>query len=221
MLRKYHVEGNSFIGIVATANESIAILPSIPAVESLIPMVKEVLGVEEVIQTSVDGSYLVGAFVSMNSNGAVVYPLMNKNELKNITKVLPVAVLTDRYNAAGNNILVNDHGALVHPSFNDATIERISKTLDVPVRKGTVAGFNTVGSAAVVTNKAAICHPHTTEIEMDVMREILQVDVSLCTANYGSGLLGACMMANTKGAILGEESTPIEMGKVEEGLKLY
>ncbi|MCK5037946.1 MAG: translation initiation factor eIF-6, partial [Thermoplasmata archaeon] len=69
MLKKYHVEGNSFIGIVATANESIAILPTIPAIDSLIPLVKETLGVEKVIQTSVDGSYLVGAFVSMNSNG--------------------------------------------------------------------------------------------------------------------------------------------------------
>ncbi len=221
MLRKYHIEGNSFIGNVATANESIAILPSIPAVDSLVPIVKEVLGVDEVIQTSVDGSYLIGAFVSMNSNGAVVYPLINESELQRISKFLPVTAITDRFNAAGNNILVNDNGALVHPSFNDATIERISETLDVRVKKGTVAGFNTVGSAAMVTNKAAICHPHTTEIEMDVMREIFQVDVSLCTANYGSGLLGACMMANTKGAILGEESTPIEMGKVEEGLKLY
>ena len=221
MLKKYHVEGNSFIGIVATANESIAILPTIPAIDSLIPLVKETLGVEKVIQTSVDGSYLVGAFVSMNSNGAVVYPLMNESEINSIKKVLPVAILTDRYNAAGNNILVNDNGALVHPSFNDATLEMISKTLDVPAKRGTVAGFHTVGSAAVATNKAAICHPHTTEKEIEVMEEILQVEVSLCTANYGSGLLGACMMANTKGAILGEESTPIEMGKVEEGLKLY
>ena len=166
MLKKYHIEGNSFIGIVATANESIAILPTIPAVDSLIALVKESLGIEEIIQTSVDGSYLVGAFVSMNSNGAVVYPLMHESEIQSIRKALPVSILTDRYNAAGNNILVNDNGALVHPSFNDATLEMISKALDVPVKRGTVAGFHTVGSAAVATNKAAICHPHATEKEI-------------------------------------------------------
>jgi translation initiation factor 6 (eIF-6) len=29
------------------------------------------------------------------------------------------------------------------------------------------------------------------------------------------------MIANSKGALVGENSTPIELGKIEEGLELY
>ena len=221
MLKKCHIHSNSFIGVFSTASESVAVIPKGPEMEMLAKMTPEVLNVDQIIRTNVDSSNLIGAFISMNSNGAVVYPFIQESELALIQKAVPVTKLTEKFNAAGNNILVNDNGALVHPSFNDATVERIAKALDVPVKKGTVAGFNTVGSAAVVTNKAAICHPHTSDWEMGIMEEIFQVDVSICTANYGSGLLGASIMANTKGALVGKDSTPIELGKVEEGLKLY
>ncbi len=221
MLKKYHMQGNSFIGVFSVANESFAFIPNNSDVDSLTAIAKDVLKVEEVIKTNINGSTLIGSFMAMNSNGALVYPNIHGSEMEAIKKVIPVTKLTDRFNAAGNNIVANDNGALVHPSFNDATLERISKALEVPVARGTIAGFRTVGSAGMATNKGAICHPHATKEEMDIMREILDVEVSYCTANYGSGLLGACMMANSKGAIIGEDSTPIELGKVEEGLKLY
>ncbi len=221
MIKKYHMQSNSFIGVFAVANESFAFVPNNTDVDDLIAIARDALKVDEVIKTNINGSPLIGSFIAMNSNGALVYPNVHESEIEAIRKVIPVTKLTDRFNAAGNNILANDNGALVHPSFNDATLERISGTLGVPVLRGTIAGFRTVGSAGVATNKGAICHPHATEEEMEIMAEILDVEVSHCTANYGSGLLGACMMANTKGAIIGDESTPIELGKVEEGLKLY
>ncbi len=221
MLRKAQVFGNSFIGVFASANDSMSVLPPSPDCDELARDIHKILGLENVVRTTIDGSHIVGALLVMNSNGALVSPFLQESERKMIAKHVPVTVLPEKLNAAGNDILANDYGALVHSGFSDKAIERISKALGVPARRGRIAGYKTVGSAAAATNKAAICHPHASEYEMGLIEEALQVDVSICTANYGAGLLGACMVANTKGAVVGESSTPIELGKIEDGLKLY
>jgi translation initiation factor 6 len=221
MLTKGQIFGNSFIGVFSSANEFLAVLPSGDENDKLSDVVKKTLEIEEAIRLSVDGSNILGALLVMNSNGALVSPFIRESEYELLNAHIPVHRLPEKLNAAGNNILANDNGALVHPSFNDKGLALISKALGVPVRKGRIAGFKTVGSAAVATNKAAICHPHASDWERERIEEILQVDVSICTANYGSGLLGASVIANTRGAIVGEQSTPIELGKVEEGLRLY
>ena len=56
---------------------------------------------------------------------------------------------------------------------------------------------------------------------METIQRVLGVKPQICTANYGTGQVGACMMANSRGALVGEATTPIELGKIEEGLVLY
>jgi translation initiation factor 6 len=56
---------------------------------------------------------------------------------------------------------------------------------------------------------------------MDLLRETLHVPVAITTANYGSALVGACMVANSKGAVVGSKTTPIELGRIEEGLGYF
>lgn len=221
MLKKSHVYGNAFIGVFSSSNEALAVLPPGPECDQLAKDIENILKPDEVVRTTIDGANIVGALLVMNSNGALVSPFLGEKEKKLIEKHVPVTVLPEKLNAAGNDILANDFGALVHPSFKDGAVRRIADALGVPTRRARIAGYKTVGSAAVATNKAAICHPHASEYEMGIMEEVLQVDVSICTANYGSGLLGACITANTKGAVAGETSTPIELGKIEDGLKLY
>jgi len=43
----------------------------------------------------------------------------------------------------------------------------------------------------------------------------------VATLNYGTPYLGACAIANSKGAVVGSSSTPIELGRIEDGLGLY
>ena len=52
------------------------------------------------------------------------------------------------------------------------------------------------------------------------MREVLKVDVQRSTVNHGSKYIGAGILANSKGALVGDETTPIEMGRIEDGLSL-
>ena len=78
-----------------------------------------------------------------------------------------------------------------------------------------------VGAAAVVTQKGFLCHPHTSEEELQDLKRIFKVEGNIGTANYGGALLGAGIVANSKGAVCGEHTTPVELGRVEDALHLY
>jgi len=220
MLGKGAIFGNPYIGVFCAASEKLAIVP-MTVDEEFVSRVKRLLEVDNAIRTSVDGSSVAGALMCMNSSGALVSHFATELEMKKIGAHLNVSKVSHRFNAVGNNILANDKGALVHSGFDDATLRLVSDILGVPVERGTVGGYNTVGSAAMATNKGVLVHPHASRFELEQLERVLGVKPQLCTANYGSGLVGACMIANSKGALVGETSTPIELGKVEEGLVLY
>jgi translation initiation factor 6 len=220
MLVQGDIFGNPYIGVFCVANENLALVP-ITAPEELVERTGKGLGTEVILRTGIDGASVLGSLVTMNSNGALASYFISETERRQIASEIVVAKLPHKLNAAGNNILANDNGALVHPGFDDETVDFISDTLGVPAEKGTVAGYKTVGSAAVATGKGVICHPHTSSSEIEQLERVLGAEVRIATANYGTGLLGACMVANSRGALVGETSTPIELGKIEDGLKLY
>ncbi len=207
--------GNPYVGVYAAANEQFLVVgPEVPRGTGRV--MAEALGVT-LIETTVAGASVVGSLVVMNSNGAVVSGLAESAELKRMG--LPrLARIGHRLNAVGNNILCNDSGAVVHPGFDDDAVREVSNALGVPAERGTVAGVRTVGSAAVATNKGVVCHPYAREDEIRALRDLLKVPVMTTTANYGTAQVGACLVANSRGAIVGSRTTPIEMGRIEEGL---
>ncbi len=217
MLRRLEVDGNPYIGVFCSANEELLLLDrGVPK-----PAVRHIAEALETraIQTTIAHSAVIGSLVAMNSNGILTSPFIEENEVEAIGG--PVYPLPHRLSAVGNNVLCNDHGALVHPGYNDDAVAFIADALGVPAARGTVAGVRTVGAVAVATNKGVLCHPHARPAEMDLLKETLRVPVAITTANYGSALVGACMVANTKGAVVGSKTTPIELGRIEEGLGYY
>lgn len=180
----------------------------------------EALGVR-IVTTTVGGANVVGSLVAMNAHGAVVTGFAAPDEMAAL-KGLSVLALPHRLNAAGNNVLCNDRGAVVHPGYDDRTIRRIADALGgVEVVRGTLAGIRTVGSAGVATDRGVLAHPHATEAELTLARDVLKVPAMITTANYGTAQVGACLVANSKGAVVGRRTTPIELGRIEEGLGYF
>ncbi|NLL94977.1 MAG: translation initiation factor IF-6 [Thermoplasmatales archaeon] len=218
-MRLADYDGNPNIGVYAAVAEELAFLPpNAPAYFE--KALAETLGVE-VVRTTVAGSLVVGSLMAINSHGAVVSELCEQNEAELISSKLPLAYVDDRMNAAGNNILVNDNGAIVNPEISKSALRGISKALGVDCVRGTVAGMGVVGSACLATNKGAAIHPEATDEEISLVEETLGVKAYRTTLNHGVRLLAACSVANSKGAVIGRQTTPIEMGRLEEALALY
>jgi translation initiation factor 6 len=174
------------------------------------------------IELSISDATIIGSLLTFNSKGAVVCDFIDEDALKIIKdQGFEVCIISDNINAVGNDILVNDSGALVHPDMKDNTIESIKKTLKVPVHRGTVGSLKTVGMAAVVTNRGLLCHPKTTDEEKRTLKDIFGVNVMIGTVNHGSPVIGSGLVANSKGAIIGNLTTGIEMGRIEEALNLF
>jgi translation initiation factor 6 len=171
------------------------------------------------VELSIADANIVGSLLTINSNGAIVTDLIDAVDIKIIEdQGLDVFVIEDKINAAGNDILINDNGALVHPHLKDETLKEIEDVFKVPVHRGTIGSLDIVGMAAVVTNKGLLCHPKVTPDEKRQLEKIFNVSVMIGTVNHGVPLIGSGLVANTKGAIVGNLTTGIELGRIEEAL---
>ena len=217
MLRRLQIAGNPYVGVFCAANDEMLIVPpDVP--RSAVRHIEGALETRSIV-TLVGHSTVVGSLLAMNSKGILASPFIEDDEIDTIGDA--VYPLPHRLSAVGNNVLCNDHGAVVHPGYDDETVAFIREVLGVPAVRGTVAGVRTVGAVAVATNKGALCHPYAKPGEMDLLKSVLRVPVQITTANYGAAQVGACMVANSHGAVVGARTTPIELGRIEEGLGLY
>lgn len=217
MLRVSSYNGVEFVGVYSVANESMALLPKDSDARfeqdvSIALAVKSFRG-------TIASTNLIGSLVAMNSYGAAVTNFTTDEEIKAFPG-LEVVRLEDRLNACGNNILVNDRGCLVNPEMSDRTMTALEKIFNVEVFRGAIAEQNTVGSVCKATNKGLICHPSATEADIQLLKDIFKLEPMITTLNYGSPYVGASIVANSKGGVVGSRSTPIEQGRVEDALDI-
>ncbi len=217
MLRVSNYNGVEFIGVYAVANEAMAVLP-MDSDDRFQEDISTALDLE-CHKGTIASTNLIGSLVAMNSYGVAVNNFATDTELSVFSK-LQVARLDDRLNACGNNILVNDNGCLVNPEMNDRSVHVLEEVFNVEVVRGTVAGQNTVGSVCKVTNKGLVCHPVSSAADLKLLKDLFKVKPKITTLNYGSQYVGASIVANSKGGVVGSRSTPIEQGRVEEALDI-
>lgn len=208
---------NPNIGVYCRGNDSVVFLQ-----KNLSKKVKKKVSSAldaKIVELTIADSTIIGSLLALNSTGVIVTNFADEETLSKITRYgLDVFVIKDVINAAGNDILTNDNGALIHPDIGDSSMKKIGETLGVPVQRGTIASLKTVGTAAVVTNKGCLCHPKVTDKEKRQLEKIFDVNVMVGTVNHGFPMIGSGLVANTKGAIIGNLTTGIEMGRIEEAL---
>lgn len=173
----------------------------------------------DLIELSIADASIIGSLLSFNSNGVIVTDFVDSDTIKTLKDhSFEVCVINDKLNAVGNDILVNDHAALVHPDLNEESIQDIKEVLKVPIYNGTIGSLKTVGMAAVVTNIGFLCHPKASDEEIRNIEKIFNKNVMIGTVNHGSPIIGSGIVANSKGAIIGDRTTGIELGRIEEAL---
>lgn len=211
--------GNPYIGLYAKASDRIVIIPN--GSPEKFAFGAKVLDTP-VLSASVDGSPYVGLYLAMNSNGIIAPPFLMEREKKELEATgLKVTTLpASRFCAIGNNIACNDHGALVNPDFPPALMHVVEKALGVPVRAAALAGYRTVGSSMVVTNKGWLAHNRIEPEEADMLKELFGCDGMNGTTNMGNALVGLGVVANSKGLIIGESCSGFEESRIRQALDL-
>ncbi len=210
--------GSAYVGVFARATDAyLLVRPDVD--DTLQDACAEELGVPAVA-TTVGGAGTVGALAVGNSHGLVVTSRVRDRERERMASTVegPIVELPGRINAAGNVVLANDTGAVVHPDLSAAAVDAVADGLDVPVTRGDLAGVQTVGTAAVATNDGVLCHPKATDEELDAVEEALGVPADIGTVNYGGPLVGAGLVANANGYVVGEATSGPELGRIDATL---
>ena len=215
--------GDMNIGLLARTSDKFCLVGNF-VMDKTVKKMEEYLDVD-VIKTTIANTDLIGIFCAMNSNGMLLPKIVNERELDFFAKLkkefdLNVVVLPSKFTALGNLIAANDKGAIISNVFSKVSKAKIEDCLDIEAEYSTVAKQIVVGSLSVVTNKGCLLHRDADENEMKKIEEILKVKVDIGTANFGSPFVGSCVTANSKGAVVGEQTTGPEIVRLAETLNL-
>lgn len=173
----------------------------------------------------VAGTDLVGLFAAVNSNGILLSYLANDNEIKHFQKIaddigINFGIVGSKFSAVGNLILCNDKGAIASKLFTKAEVKKMADCLDVEIVRAKLAKNDVVGSSGIATNKGCLLHRDASEREIKIVEQVLKVDADIGTANFGSPFVGAGIITNSYGTLIGTGTTSPEMQRIIDTLKL-
>jgi len=214
MERTITFAGDPNIGVFARVLGDIAIVPP-ESTDEFKTAVRNALEVT-LVETTIQGSAIIGSLVAGNSRGVVVSGLATEEEIDLLAKYREVLLLNESMNAAGNVIMVNDTFAAVHEDMPTDLARAIGEFLEVEVIHLTLGGVKTVGMAGVATNKGVIVHPRATERQIALLEEIAKVPVGTGSINMGGALVGTGLLVNEKGYLAGNATSGFELGRIED-----
>jgi translation initiation factor 6 len=210
MIKKLEIERNPYIGAFGITNEEITLL-SVDFTEEKKKIVGDTLSTE-VFLTTIARTNLIGILTAGNSNGVVLPYNVEDYEISKLKKFdIKMGILSTKFTALGNMILCNDKGAVISGKLKKEA-KLIEDTLDVETF---VSDPNNFGSMGLCTNNGSLVHPSLSEM-VDGLEKALKVEVDIGSANRGVYYLGMCVLANTKGALVGNLSTGPEINKIED-----
>lgn len=214
--------GDHNLGLYGKACDKFCIMGNIE--EKNIEQIRKTLGVE-CINATVSDTDFVGVLSAFNENGILLPRIVNSKELEIFSRIkkefgLNIETIGSKFTAIGNLILCNSRGAVISSLFTEHDKKIIEDCLGVEACHINIAHMKTVGSVGVATNKGCLLHRDAEENEIEGVKEILKVEVGVGSANFGSPFVGSAIIANSKGAIIGESTSGPEVVRIQEALNL-
>ena len=213
-----------YSGVFCATNDILTLIPpGIP--EDDMEAISKALGTTIRVIT-IGGSSVLGTLVAMNNKGILVSNLITSLELEKLEKIsselkLNLGVLAERSNAIGNNFLLNDNGGFCNERLSKKSKNNAEEIFEISIESQSLNGMDTLGMIGCVNNNGGLCHPEISDKEKENMEVVLDIPVMEGTVNFGMPLVGAGVISSSKGAVCGRQSTGVELGRVEEALKLF
>jgi translation initiation factor 6 len=214
-IQRFDFNGSSNIGAFSRAtNHWVLQAPSNEATTNGLVDLFE----KQPISTTIGQSTLVGILTAGNENGLIVPHIILDEEVEALQTSLdiPILQLRSKLTALGNLILTNDRAALVSTNFSSEDIKGIRDTLGVDVEAKTIAESDLVGSYCVVTNQGLLAHTDVSEEELEWLGVFFGVEVEIGTINCGVPYISIGLLATSKAAAAGFETTGPELMRITE-----
>jgi translation initiation factor 6 len=208
------------IGIFLKANDRVLLVPKGLASTKSDRLSRD-LGVTA-LPASIGESRLLGPLVAMNGNGALVSRLAEQGEMAEIASGagINVARLESKLTSAGNLVAANDRFAIVSPALELKAVQQVRDVMGTEVERMAIGEFYQVGALMVPTNAGAAVFPGLPENEVSKVAELLGVDAYPTSVNRGVPFVSSGLVANSKNAIVGTQTTGPELVFITRALKV-
>ncbi|VVB74393.1 Translation initiation factor 6 [uncultured archaeon] len=213
-IAKIRVLGSTYAGLFCVANDNLCLVPT-SIDDKTMKIIEEVLEVKAV-KGSIYGSSLLSVFAKMNNKHAYLPSFAEGKEVEAIEKEIKVKLIPTE-NALGNMMEVNDTGAIVSKTLGKKAVDEMRKT-GLMIAQTNIAKTDVTGSCIVATNRGFLVNPYVSKEEAELIASALGVKGGSATANTGDMFVRNSVLANKKGILVGENTTPHEINKIEEAL---
>lgn len=215
-LQKYTIKGSPFIGIFCRTTENVSLVPH-GLSEKEKKNLKKILDTE-IVPCSLAQSSLIGVLSIGNKKGFLAPEIIEPQEIKVLREIGIKIKTVDGVEAIGNLTAVNDKKGICSPALSPKTIKEIEKTLKITMTKIRIADSDLIGAACVLNNKGFVCNANASKSDVLQIKKATGLKGNLTTANFGDSFVGNGITGNSTGALVGQNSTPIEMMAIEEAL---
>ncbi|MBT5272664.1 translation initiation factor IF-6 [Candidatus Woesearchaeota archaeon] len=219
---KTDCQSNPNVGLFGWANDKVCLV-GYGFKNKVIKKIEDALSVP-VYEITICGTDLVGVFCAGNNECLLVPSTVTEHEIKELDRIckevdMKYEIVKSDLTALGNNILCTEIGALVNPEFSASIKKQIRQALRVNLNPGTIALFGIPGSLCVINKTDAIICVGVLDKEKDKLKELFGIEeFTEATVNFGSQSLGSGIISNSKGFIIGEMSSGVEITNIDEGL---
>jgi len=174
------------------------------------------------LPTSIGESRLLGPLVALNGNGALVSRLAEEGEIAEIERNagINVARLESKLTCAGNLIAANDKFALVSPALEHKVDLQVRDVLGTEVERMPIGEFYQVGALVVATNMGVAVFPGLPEGDISRIGKVFGVEAYPTSVNKGVPFVASGLVANTRNAIVGNQTTGPELVFITRALRV-
>lgn len=217
MIRRSSYHGNPYIGLFIEVSESFSLFPT-DVNKKLRSAVIETLNVEP-IYINIAESNLNGAYAVALEDMVLLPSICSEEEVKILKeKGIDVFLVNTKFNALNNNIVIGKKGGLINPRMEKEVKKSIEDALGIELEARRIANYSTVGSVVYATNKGFLMTYKASDEEFKLVEDILGLEGERTSLNMGTQFISLSILANSKGAVVGELTTGIELARVEQGL---
>jgi len=161
------IANTRLIGVLMSINNHGILLPQ-TAYQSELDYLKKETGLNvDVLETKHNA---LGNLICTNDKGAIVSPMIPKNEVKKIEDVLDVEVIQKKvagYHQVGAMVVATSHGGIIHPETDEKDIKTISNILGVSIEPVSInGGIPYVASGTLANNNAIVVGGQTSGPEI-------------------------------------------------------
>ncbi|HLC36391.1 MAG TPA: translation initiation factor IF-6 [archaeon] len=210
-----NIKGSPYIGIFASITDKIGLFPA-QLGKHEIKKFEEFFSIE-IIQTSIASTSILGVLARGNKKGFLVPRITESYEKKKLEEI-GVKVLEMNTTAIGNLFAFNDSKGIASELIDKTAIKKAEKFLKIELMQKNIAGNEVTGSNLLATNRGFLVNPHMSEQEFTFIEKYFNLEGIPTTANYGDPFISNNVIANSSGIMAGEETTAIEMNKIDEAL---